>query len=352
MSATTPPEGCGFEHHDLADIGGEGAPLPSILRRDDGSFLFYRDALNLLSSEPGEGKTTIALEAAREVAQSGGEVVILDYEDTPLTARDRLVALGATPADLTRIYYFQATGPLTAVGIAWLESAAASAALVVIDSFAEALGAAGLNEDSAGDVARWIANVPRRFARAGAGVLLLDHVTKNEKDRGHWPRGSGHKLAAVDGIAYSVKTEVPFSRSSSGWASLVIAKDRRGWVGPARACAAVVHFEVADGSLCQVRCEQPGDDTAFSQKDDSRLSAEDVALALQVDGGEWASLQAASESLGRSSLHTGQALRRAKDAGLIEEVAGAKGARRFVLASHPPLTGHDVWPDGEVGETW
>jgi hypothetical protein len=332
MSATTPPEGCGFERHDLANIEGEAAPQPSILRRDDGSSLFYGGALNLLSSEPGEGKTWIALAAALEAVQGSERVAILDYEDTPLTARDRLVALGATPADLGRIGYLQATGPLTSVGTAWLESAASSVGLIIIDSFAEALGAAGLNEDSAGDVAGWIANVPRRLARAGAGVLLLDHVVKSEKDRGRWPRGSGHKLAAVDGIAYSVKTEVPFSRSSSGWASLVIAKDRRGWVGPARACAAVVHFEVADGSLCQIRCEAPGDDTSFSQKDDSRLSPEDVALALQVDGGEWASLQAASESLGSSSLHTGQALRRAKDAGLVEEVAGAGGARRFVLA--------------------
>jgi len=340
MTAPLPPDGCGLDRHDLAGIDGDSAPLPSILWRADGAGLLYREALNLLSGEPGCGKSWLALAAVAERLSAGERVIVIDYEDGPRTTRDRLLAIGVVADDMAQLCYLQAVGPIGTAGIAWLVEEAATTSLVVIDSVPEALGAAGLSEDSAGDVAGWIAALPRRLARAGAGVLLIDHVVKAEKDRGRWPRGSGHKLAAVDGAAYSINVEVPFSRSSSGWAELIVAKDRRGWIGPARSTAAVVRSEVAEGSLVAVRCET-SDGSAPAAKP-GRLSAEDVVLALQVDGGEWSSFQMASESLGCSPLQTGQALHRAKDAGLVEEVAGTGGARRFVLASHDSSENHEA----------
>ncbi len=332
MTTALPPDGCGLDHHDLAGIDGDSAPLPSILWRADGAGLLYRETINTLSGEPGCGKTWLALEAVAELLNAGEPVIVIDYEDGPRTTRDRLLSIGVGADDMAQLCYLQAAGPIGKAGVAWLVEEAASTALVVIDSVPEALGAAGLSEDSAGDVAAWTAALPRRLARAGAGVLLIDHVAKAEKDRGRWPRGSGHKLAAVDGVAYSINVEVPFSRSSSGWAELIIAKDRRGWIGPARSTAAVVRFDVSDGSLVAVRCE--ASDGAAPAAKPRRLTAEDVALALRADGGEWSSLRTASESLGCSPLQTGQALRRAKDAGLVEEAAGAGSARRFVLPGH------------------
>jgi len=53
--------------------------------------------------------------------------------------------------------------------------------------------------------------------------------------------------------------------------------------------------------------------------------------ALRVDGGEWPTLRAVIEALGCSPLAAGLALKRAKDAGLVREMRGSGGARRFVL---------------------
>ena len=74
---------------------------------------------------------------------------------------------------------------------------------------------------------------------------------------GRWARGSGAKLAAVGGAAYVLENVIPFSRQNSGSAHLLVAKDRHGSIGGAGEVAAVVHFQVSNGSIHTVCLEPP-----------------------------------------------------------------------------------------------
>lgn len=241
----TPPAGSAYVLHDLAAVDAAS----EVQRWVWG--LLYRDAVSCVSGEPGLGKSWFAVAAATTVLASGGNVVVVDYEDGPQTWASRLLALGAGEDALANVAYLRGGGAPTDADLGWLPRlvAALPDCLVVIDSMAEAMAAAGLDEDVAGDVTRWHQQVARPLADAGASVLILDHVTKHAKDRGRWARGSGAKLAAITGAAFSLVVEEPFSRERSGSGSLVIAKDRHGAIGAVGETAATLRFDVFDGGL-------------------------------------------------------------------------------------------------------
>jgi hypothetical protein len=56
--------------------------------------------------------------------------------------------------------------------------------LVVIDGVTEAMTTEGLALGDNTDVAAWIRLLPKRFAAAGAVVVVIDHVGKNRDDQG------------------------------------------------------------------------------------------------------------------------------------------------------------------------
>lgn len=62
-------------------------------------------------------------------------------------------------------------------------------AIVVVDGVSEAMTLAGLNIDSTGDVARFHAEMPRRFERTGAAIVMIDHVLKAGDQRGAYAIG-------------------------------------------------------------------------------------------------------------------------------------------------------------------
>jgi hypothetical protein len=216
--------------------------------------LFYSGAVNCISGEPGLGKSWICVAAALEVLRRGGSVIVVDFEDSPRTWAQRLRALGADAAELVNLLYIRGAGAPTEADLSWLARLAGVApdTLVVIDSMAEAMAAAGLDENLAGDVTSWHQRVARPVADAGATVVVVDHVTKDAHARGRWARGSGAKLAAVTGAAFSFDIAEPFSRDRSGLGQFAISKDRRGAVGAVGETAANVRFDVAGGSLVRV----------------------------------------------------------------------------------------------------
>ena len=57
-----------------------------------------------------------------------------------------------------------------------------------------------LNIDSTGDVARFHADMPRRWEKTGAAIVLIDHVVKAKDQRGSYAIGSQHKRAGVNGV--------------------------------------------------------------------------------------------------------------------------------------------------------
>lgn len=218
----------------------------SILTRSDGHSLLYAGKMHVFQAEPSSGKSWIALLAVAEVLAVGGAAAYLDFEDTPTGILRRLLALGASPSAISERFYY--TRPVSGFGPAELQHLRKildrlNPDLVVIDGVGEALSRQGFSEDKADDVVRWTDLLPRMLARTGAAVLMLDHVAKNPEDRGRWARGSGAKLAVVDGASYQIKVRRPFSRHRPGEIDLVVAKDRPGGVGAIGEVAAKITIE-------------------------------------------------------------------------------------------------------------
>jgi hypothetical protein len=317
------PPGGGLDRVDLVALSASGAisaPLPTLLSRSDGRKLFYPGAINWLAGEPGSGKTFLALAAAVEVLRDGERVAFIDYEDTPHTFVHRLACLGLEDDALARVEYLRATGALDDANLAWLVDLIDShgIALVVIDSVPESLASEGANENSATEVASWVARVPRRWARAGAAVVVIDHVVKNVDGRGRWARGSGHKLAAVDGVAYMLATTIPFSRERSGSARLIMSKDRHGMVGAVGQTAADINFVVEAGSIRRIDVIAPRVNLDMGNQT-GRVTVDEVVAACRSCGGQFRSVEAASRELGVSRNVASARLEEAVYAGLMIE---------------------------------
>lgn len=236
---------------DVADVtalleGDLEAEEPDFLRRDDGRALFYAGKMHVLHAEPSAGKSWLALLASLEVLALGGAVLYLDYEDTSTGILGRILALGADPSAVQeRFAYVQPAGAFGPPERVVLDRILArlNPDLVVIDGVAEALARDGLSEDKAADVVSWIERLPRPMARTGAAVVMLDHVAKDRERQGRYARGSGAKLASVDGAAYHVQVTSAFSRRRPGNLKLVIAKDRPGGVGAIGETAAIATID-------------------------------------------------------------------------------------------------------------
>lgn len=239
-----------------SDLEGE---TPTILTRADGAPLLYAAKMHVFQGEPTSGKTWLALAAVREILELGGAAVYLDFEDTAKGILGRLLAIGAEPAHVReRFAYVQPAGAFGTAEKIELGRILdrLNPDLVVIDGVAEALAREGIDEDKAGPVVGWIERLPRWISRTGAAVVMLDHLVKTKDDQGRYARGSGAKLAAIDGAAYLVRVVKPFSRQRSGTLKIIIAKDRPGGVGAIGETAALARLEPkADGARVLVRLE-------------------------------------------------------------------------------------------------
>jgi KaiC/GvpD/RAD55 family RecA-like ATPase len=288
----------------------------------------YPGAINWLAGEPGNGKTFVALAAATEVLRAGGRVMVLDYEDTDRTCVSRLLSIGASVEEFVRVQYMTVGGAIGDTGVAWLTSEVADGVdLVIVDSAPESIAAEGFNENSASEVASWVARIPRALARARAAVFVIDHVAKSTEHRGRWARGSGHKLAAVDGTALLLVQVVPFSRERSGSSHLNIAKDRHGQIGAIGQVAATVTFTVERGSLCRIDLSPPRPQLE-SQRTGVRIDLTEVVDVCRERGGQWASIKAAADDLGVTRATATAALEEAVYAGLLVEDR-SRGKRAF-----------------------
>jgi len=209
-------------------------PTPSLLRRSDGVGLIYEGRVHSLTGEPGGGKTWIALHLIADTLATGGTAMLIDYEDTPAAAVNRLRTLGVDDGALReRFTYVRPDGPLIdrqgrVAGRTMARLEAIAADVVVIDSIGESLAAEGFKPNDDDQVARWFRLLPRRLARNGSAVLGLDHRAKNKDDRGLWAIGSQRKLAAIDGAAYVADVKVAPTKTADGHVRLICAKDRHG----------------------------------------------------------------------------------------------------------------------------
>jgi hypothetical protein len=205
---------------------------PSVARISPERCMLYKGRINEIHSEPGVGKTNLALCFAQTVTKEGGHVVFIDPEDTPVGILTRLKAFGADMQMVVEQFHYLHNPTLEEFGAAISWTARNRPDLVILDGLAEALAAEGKNEDKVGDVLSFFRYRLRPFAElGGAAVLVSDHVSKSTEDRGRWARGSGAKLGRYDGVSYSAELLESYSSTQAGKVSLKIAKDRNGGVG-------------------------------------------------------------------------------------------------------------------------
>ena len=207
---------------------------PSVGIRTDGRCLFYSEKINDIHGEPETGKGWLTKMVSAEVIAQGFNVVYIDLEDDPASMVAGLRALGASSESIVRnFHYLRPDEPLMGrAGVefwTWFEDL--SPALVVLNGVTEFYGLHGLNLKDNGDAAKALDLLPRRAVRmTGAAMLQVDHVVKSKDDRGRFALGAGHKLAGIDGAAYSVEILDPLGRGLHGKVRLTVVKDRPGFV--------------------------------------------------------------------------------------------------------------------------
>jgi AAA domain len=225
QAAEIPKRPARFERIDLGEPIESGIEPPEMLVEDE----LYAGRVHCIYSAGGTGKTFKALQLVKKVIDQDKPVLLLDLENGVRIISERLRDLGAK-ADQARqhLYYYPFPSmPLSDDASAEFEELLEEIkpALVVIDSWINCISAAGLDENSSTDIARWTDAYPQRARVRGIASLLLDHVPKE----GNTARGSGRKLDYVDAM-WELRNPQKFDRETVGRIDMHLRKDREGWL--------------------------------------------------------------------------------------------------------------------------
>lgn len=230
---------------DLTDaLAGTDVEPPGILQRSDGLCLLYARRVHAFQGEPESLKSWCAQLAVAQTIQAGHDVLYVDFEDDAPGVVSRLLAMGVSAEDVAaRLVYVRPDEPLRTRHD---EATAATAdltrildsrrfALAVIDGVTEAMTTDGLDLLSNADIARWMRRLPRRIAKTGASVVVLDHLPKDRANQGRYAIGGQHKLAGLTGAAYKFVVTRYFARADGttpveGRVTITVEKDRPGFV--------------------------------------------------------------------------------------------------------------------------
>jgi len=182
---------------------------------------------------------------AARLVKRGLRVLYLDKENGARIIRNRLVALGADPAkvDANLVYVPFPSLDLDPEAVQDYIDSLEGFSLVIFDSWINYLAAAGLDENSNGDLARWSTTFCAEARKRNISVLLLDHVGK---DSSNGSRGASRKLNEMD-VAWELRTLLPFDREQPGMIQLRRKKDREAWLQP------TVEFEIGGNPFVMQR---------------------------------------------------------------------------------------------------
>lgn len=234
---------------------------------------------------PGKGKSWLALWMAVKLVNRGLRVLYLDKENGARIIRNRLVELGADAGKVDRclVYVPFPTLDLDPDAVEDYIKSLDGFSLVIFDSWINYLAAAGLDENSNGDLARWSTTFCTEARKRNISVLLLDHVGK---DSGNGSRGASRKLDEMD-VAWEVRTLVPFDRETVGMIQLRRKKDREAWLCP------TVEFEVGGNPFVMQRV-----DGYEPEEADSVVNTLAAIEGFGADGAKYAAWERATKDLG------------------------------------------------------
>lgn len=223
-----------WEAIDLAPVlAGEGQEQPVYMMRSDGEPLLYVDKLHAFNAEPEAGKSLLAQWVALERVRMGEHVLYVDFEAGPVDVVSRLLDMGAEPSEiLDRFHYVRPDDAVDAAAKLRIAQMLEvwPVTYCVVDGVAEALALSGWEENVGTDVIAFYQALPRHISRRGICVVVIDHVVKDKETQGRYARGSGAKLAGIDGAAFKLEVVRPFGRGMSGLARVIVTKDRHGWI--------------------------------------------------------------------------------------------------------------------------
>lgn len=212
---------------------GAQAPEPEILRFVADSYLFYTGEFNLVYGDTESGKTWLCLSAVVSTLNEGGRAAIIDLDHNGAHSLiSRLEMLGARREHLTDQQLFRLAEPVTEAELKELVADLSEFMpdVVVLDSLGEVMPLFRANSNSADDFTLVHSYVIKPLARAGAAVLVVDHLPKNAESRNYGPTGTIAKTRAVGGLAVKVSAEKAFRPGAGGSAKLELYKDRHGGV--------------------------------------------------------------------------------------------------------------------------
>lgn len=280
----------------------------------NGGGVFYAGKVNEIHGPSESGKTMVVLAVAAQEIRAGNHVAMVDFEDDGRSIINRLrFVFGLERAEIVKQFHYY--HPDSAFNDDALNSIAdiESLSMVVIDAVTEGMSIAGLDGRNENEVAQWYNVFPKKIARLGPAVVLVDHTTHDRTDR---QIGSQHKKSAVDGVSYTAEPVAPFVKGGRGQLRIKVAKDKPGGVRPmALPQGEGKQFWRGDfridgrGSVAQPRVELFGVDPQLFEIKDSQVEgkARDVTdvfipppsqlvvLEILAESNEWMSAQSIME---------------------------------------------------------
>ena len=240
----------------VADIGQVGGT-------DRG--LFYRGYLNMVWGDDGHGKSLLIDQVTWVERHRGHKVMILEAEElNPRTrvarwldeSNDRTLV---TVEDVAGVVVYPINRPLSVANIQMMATQVREqdVSVVFVDSLGTLMSNMGLNENEAKDVYTIKRLVFDPLTEAGAGVVVVDHVTKSEGEK---PKsiGSTRKRNILSGVGYELRADGSrWSRRRSGHADLTCWKDRQGDMTPNEHVATLWVTPTVIGGYLQLTVEAP-----------------------------------------------------------------------------------------------
>lgn len=206
-------------------------PAPALLYREDGVGIFYRAQVNFLFGDPESAKTIVAESAAAACMTAGGRALFVDLDHNGLESTVvRFIDMGVPEdvlRDLDRFRYVEPEDRLHLLAVVE-NSANWQPDLAIVDSIGELLPLLALSSNSPDDFTIAHGLVLKPLAKAGAGVVAIDHLPKNTENKINGPTGTAAKRRAIGGVAIRVVVKDAFTPGKGGSAYLSLNKDRHG----------------------------------------------------------------------------------------------------------------------------